>query len=143
MGCKITAADILFVKPTYVNRSGLEEIKADSLHLSYSGNAMDGLQSAINGTRFGHRHSIEANSKVLTISVPEDHNHKSHSQQVSIFRLLQMPKPRTSGSTVITSLDWIRSPGRPHNLSRTATVSSSKALAILQMPFLRVGPAAC
>jgi len=67
----LTSAEILFVKPTYVNQDGLEEIKADSLRLRYSGNAMDGLQSAINGTPFGHRHSIEASSSELVISVPQ------------------------------------------------------------------------
>jgi hypothetical protein len=67
----LTAADVLFVKPTYVNQSGLQEIKADSLQLQYSGNAMDGLQSAVNGTSFAHAHSIQANSSGLIISVPQ------------------------------------------------------------------------
>ncbi len=66
----LTTANLTLLRPSYVNRSGLQELKADSLYLSYKGKALDGLLSAVNGTTFGHAHSIEARSSNLTISLP-------------------------------------------------------------------------
>ncbi|NGP89798.1 hypothetical protein [Fodinibius halophilus] len=59
------------IRPTYVNKKGLEEIKADTLKISYHGNALDGLRSAINGTPFASSQTIEAQSSGLTFSIPQ------------------------------------------------------------------------
>ena len=64
-------ADLALLGPSYVNQSGLQEIKSDSLHITYRGKALDGLRSAVNGTTFDNAHSIEARSSKLTISLPQ------------------------------------------------------------------------
>lgn len=74
-------AELALLGPSYVNRSGLQEIKADSLHITYRGKALDGLHSAINGTVFGNSHSLEARSAELTISLPETPLKKLVAQQ--------------------------------------------------------------
>jgi hypothetical protein len=67
----LNRADIQLIKPSYVNKMGLQEIKLDTLNITYSGNALDGLHSSINGTPFGSDQSIEAQSNGLTISLPQ------------------------------------------------------------------------
>ena len=67
----LTRADIQFIKPSYVNKSGLQELKLDTLSITYTGNALDGLQSSVNGTEFSSDHTIEAQSSNLTISLPK------------------------------------------------------------------------
>lgn len=63
-------AEITAVKPSYINRSGLKEIKLDTLNISYRGNLLDGLTAAVNGTSFTNGQSIEAESSGLTIQLP-------------------------------------------------------------------------
>lgn len=67
----LTQANVSLLSPSYVNRSGLQEIKSDSLHITYTGQALDGLLSAVNGTSFTHPHNIEARSSNLTVSLPK------------------------------------------------------------------------
>lgn len=68
---RLTQADITAVRASYVNRDGLEEIKADSMHVTYTGNALDGIQNAVNGNGFSHTQTFEARSAGLTISLPK------------------------------------------------------------------------
>ncbi|MGD8746885.1 MAG: hypothetical protein PVI44_00330 [Balneolaceae bacterium] len=69
-------ASITLIRPSYVNQSGLEEIKADTLHISYRGNALKGLLSAINGIPFGAPQHVEAQSSGLIVRLPESTLHK-------------------------------------------------------------------
>lgn len=62
-------AAIQAIKPSYVNRAGFEELKMDTLDIFYSGNALDGLQSAVSGTSFSTPQSIEAQSSNLRVSL--------------------------------------------------------------------------
>lgn len=68
---QINRAAITAIQPSYVNRGGLEEIKFDTLHINYRGNALDGLRSAINQTNFSQSQSIEAQSSGLRILLPQ------------------------------------------------------------------------
>jgi hypothetical protein len=64
-------ARITLLQPSYVNRSGLEELKSDTLHITYRGQALDGLRSAINGTNFGTDQSIEVRSSGIRLRLPD------------------------------------------------------------------------
>ncbi|WP_138432127.1 hypothetical protein [Fodinibius saliphilus] len=63
-------AKLTAIRPTYVNKKGLQEIKADTLEVTYSGNALDGLRSAINGTPFASSQTIDAYSSGIIFSLP-------------------------------------------------------------------------
>ncbi|HKK46454.1 MAG TPA: hypothetical protein VJ964_13100 [Balneolaceae bacterium] len=63
-------AQITLTRPSYVNQSNLEEVKADTLHITYNGNALDGLQSAINGIPFNSPQEIDAHSSGLIFQFP-------------------------------------------------------------------------
>lgn len=67
----LSRATITFRKPSYVNQAGLEELKLDELVVTYRGNALDGLRSAINGTAFKTTQSIEAESSRLIVQLPK------------------------------------------------------------------------
>lgn len=67
----LNEAKITLRKPSYVNKSGLEELKLGELTITYRGNALDGLTSAINGTPFTHSQTIEAESSALILQLPE------------------------------------------------------------------------
>lgn len=67
----LSKATFTAINPTYVNKRGLQEIKSDTLTLTYRGNALDGLQSAVQGTPFSSSQSIEAFSSTVTIALPK------------------------------------------------------------------------
>lgn len=67
---QLNRAAITAIQPSYVNRGGLEEIKVDTLHINYTGNALDGLRSAVNQTNFTSPQSIESQSSGLRILLP-------------------------------------------------------------------------
>lgn len=64
-------AIITAVSPSYTNKAQFQEIKFDSLTISYQGNAFDGIQSAVNGTPFRVNQSIEIQGSNITFSVPQ------------------------------------------------------------------------
>ncbi|MGM0545476.1 MAG: hypothetical protein ACQEST_02040, partial [Bacteroidota bacterium] len=66
----VNHAIVTTVKPTYTNREGRQEIKSDSLIITYRGNALDGLQNAINGTPFNNDHRLDIESRNNTFSLP-------------------------------------------------------------------------
>lgn len=66
----LNRALITLTRPSYVNQSTRGEIKADSLNITYSGNALDGLRSAINGTPFKSTQEIDARSTGLIMQFP-------------------------------------------------------------------------
>jgi len=66
----LNRVQITLTRPSYVNQSGREEIKADTLHISYQGNALNGLRSAINGTPFASSQEIDAQSSGLILQFP-------------------------------------------------------------------------
>lgn len=68
---RVNRANIQLINPSYINKSGLEEIKLDTLTIDYTGNVLDGLLTAINGTPFNNTHTIEAYSSNLTVSLPK------------------------------------------------------------------------
>lgn len=68
---RLDRADVTATRASYINRSGLEEIKLDTLNLVYTGNVLDGLKSAVNKTEFNRSHSIEAKSTGLKILFPQ------------------------------------------------------------------------
>ena len=61
---------ITAVSPSYTNKEELQEIKSDSLTITYQGNALDGIQSAVKGTAFGADQSLEIKGSNITFSVP-------------------------------------------------------------------------
>ncbi len=63
-------AQITFIQPSYVNQSGLEELKSDTLQIKYKGQALDGLRSAINGTNFSTNQTLETQSSSFRIRMP-------------------------------------------------------------------------
>lgn len=64
-------ANITALQPSYVNKKGLKEIKTDTLHISYNGNALDGIRSAVNGTPFASNQAIEAQGSGIILSFPK------------------------------------------------------------------------
>ena len=67
---KLTAFDVLMVNPSYVNRAGLQEIKADSLSMTFNGNALEALQYAIDRKAFKTAQRIEMQGSNLTFTLP-------------------------------------------------------------------------
>lgn len=63
-------AVITAVSPSYTNKAALQEIKSDSLTIAYKGNALDGIQSAVEGTAFGANQSIKIQGRNVTFSIP-------------------------------------------------------------------------
>ena len=63
-------AMIIAISPSYTNKVELQEIKSDSLTIAYQGNALDGVQSAVNGTAFGADQSLEIQGSNIIFSVP-------------------------------------------------------------------------
>jgi len=63
-------AMIIALSPSYTNKVELQEIKSDSLTIAYEGNALDGVQSAVNGTAFGKDQSLEIQGSNIIFSVP-------------------------------------------------------------------------
>ncbi len=58
------------IKPSYLNRNGLKEVKADTLKVSFRGNALDALRSAVLDTAFARDQHIEATGSGLTATLP-------------------------------------------------------------------------
>lgn len=79
----LNQAKITSLGPSYLNKEDLEEIKFDTLEIIYSGNALDGLRSAVNGTPFHHSQKVEARSAGLTLSLPQTPLHKVKAQTFS------------------------------------------------------------
>ncbi|PAU93036.1 hypothetical protein CK503_14035 [Aliifodinibius salipaludis] len=59
------------ISPSYTNKAELQEVKSDSLTITYQGNALDGIQSAVNGTPFSTDQSLKIRSSNITFSVPQ------------------------------------------------------------------------
>lgn len=59
---KLTEATIGLTDLSFVNRDSRMEISADSIHMRYSGNLMDGIRTLVtqNPSRFEHNYSIRA-----------------------------------------------------------------------------------
>ncbi|WP_445666685.1 hypothetical protein [Fodinibius sp. AD559] len=66
----LNKAIITAVSSSYTNKVELQEVKSDSLTITYQGDAFDGIQSAVNGTPFGANQSIEIQGSNITFSVP-------------------------------------------------------------------------
>lgn len=64
-------ATITALSPSYTNKAELQEVKSDSLTITYQGNALDGIQSAVNGNPFSADQSIEIQGSNITFSVPK------------------------------------------------------------------------
>ncbi len=65
-------AVISVISPSYTNKEKRQEIKSDSLTITYQGNALDGIQSAVNGTPFEADQSIEIKGRNITFSLPQN-----------------------------------------------------------------------
>lgn len=63
--------NVSVVSPSYTNKAKLQEIKSDSLTVSFQGNALDGITSAVNGIPFQADHAIEIKSSNVTFSIPQ------------------------------------------------------------------------
>lgn len=61
---------ITTVSPSYTNKAERQEIKTDSLLITYQGNALDGIRSAVNGIPYNTDQSIQIKSGSITFSVP-------------------------------------------------------------------------
>ena len=69
--------------PSYTNKEKRQEIKSDSLTIAYQGNALDGIQSAVNGSSFGTNHSLEIQGSNITFSVPQSLLSKVRAQKLN------------------------------------------------------------
>lgn len=66
----LSEADITLIRPSYVDRKTLFEIKFDTLALSYSGNALDLLRNINSKAPLSTSHQLAATSGNTTIAFP-------------------------------------------------------------------------
>lgn len=59
------------IRPSYLNKEGLQEVKSDTLHIIYRGNTLEGVRGALFDSPLKSTHSIEASSAGLTIAIPK------------------------------------------------------------------------
>lgn len=64
-------AEALLLKPSYVNKSNLQQISSDSLHIHFEGQALDGIRAAVTDTFFSERQTIQAEGSGLRYQLPE------------------------------------------------------------------------
>lgn len=65
------SAYALLVKPSYVNKSNLRQISADSLHLRFNGQALDGIRAAIVDTAFSKNQQLQIDGTGLSLQLPQ------------------------------------------------------------------------
>jgi len=107
-------ADVAIDTPSYVNRSGLEEVKANTLHIVYHGDALDGLKATINGTSFRTSQKIEAQSTGLIIQLPHTTFNKLVAKKFSYTCIIKPGKQNFwaggNHQFALDSLTWTPSP---------------------------------
>lgn len=107
-------ADLTVSAPSYVNQSGREEIKANMLHINYSGDALDGLKTAINGNSFSSSQKIEARSTGLIIQLPHTTLNKVVAKDFSYTGVIKAGKQNFwingNHQFALDSLTWTPSP---------------------------------
>lgn len=64
-------AEMLLLNPSYVNRSNLQQVSSDSLHIYFEGQALDGIRAAIADTIFSKQQTIRAEGSNLRLHFPE------------------------------------------------------------------------
>jgi len=64
-------AEALLVKPSFVNKSNLQQLSSDSLHIYFEGQAFDAIRAAITDTSFSERQSIRAEGSGLRLQFPQ------------------------------------------------------------------------
>jgi hypothetical protein len=69
---KLDKAKLTLLSPYYVNRSSLEEIKSDTVAVTYTGNAWDGLQYAVRQKTVAYKHHFTVKCSRMTISLPNN-----------------------------------------------------------------------
>ena len=74
-------AKALLVKPSYVNKSTLQQISADSLHMDFQGEMRDAIRAAVGDTAFGHDQQITAKGSNLNLQLPKTLITKFKAQQ--------------------------------------------------------------
>lgn len=63
-------AEALFVEPSYVNKSNLQQVSSDNLHVNFQGQALDAIRAAIADTSFSEEQKIQAEGSGLRIQFP-------------------------------------------------------------------------
>lgn len=66
----LTDAVITAIGPSYTNKAKRREIKSDSIKIIFKGNALDGLRSAIDGSPFTSKQSINIQGSNIIFSLP-------------------------------------------------------------------------
>lgn len=64
-------AEALLLNPSYVNKSNLQQVSSDSLHIHFEGQALDGIRAAIADTIFSKQQTIHAEGSGLRFHFPE------------------------------------------------------------------------
>jgi hypothetical protein len=67
----MNSADAFLLNPSYVNKSSLGEIAADSLKLQFNGQALDGIRAAIVDTAFSENQELRVNGTGLRFQLPQ------------------------------------------------------------------------
>lgn len=66
----LNRAEALLLNPSYVNKSTLEQVSSDSLHIHFEGEALDGIRAAVTDTVFSRRQTIRAEGSRLRLQFP-------------------------------------------------------------------------
>lgn len=66
----LNRAEALLLNPSYVNRSTLQQVSSDSLHIHFEGEALDGIRAAVADTVFSERQTIRAEGSQLRLQFP-------------------------------------------------------------------------
>lgn len=64
-------AEAVFLKPSYVNKSNLQQLSSDNLHIHFEGQALDAIRAAVTDTSFDEEQKIRAEGSGLQTQFPE------------------------------------------------------------------------
>ncbi|WP_372637510.1 hypothetical protein [Fodinibius sp.] len=66
----LNRAEALLLNPSYVNKSTLQQVSSDSIHIHFEGEALDGIRAAVTDTVFGKPQAIRAEGSRLRLQFP-------------------------------------------------------------------------
>lgn len=106
----LTEANISLIQPTQVNRNSLTEIKFDTLYLTYSGNAWDGLRRSLMDSTFKIDHNLEAKGTGFRFAKPSTKLGLLKSPKINfdvvIAKGTSLSMPGGSGNARLTTVTW-------------------------------------
>lgn len=114
-------AQIRLLQPSQVNRETLAEVKFDTLHINYTGNAWDGILSIAHDSTFQTDHTLEVNGSSFRYtgpgSGPGAFKSNDFNLNLTFAKGSSLLLPGGSGSSELTTLTWSPPAGVQQNYS--------------------------